>query len=328
MLRQTREELRRTGEILPAVPEMPAAHREAASAEESRGNEAEPVVTATVAAGSPGERLLRYLNDAWSVETTLLDTLNKMEQEVIDPQVKEFFAAHRETTAQQRDALGTRLRELGREPSGGKGFFHRLVGGIWEGLHRPGDDIDRTVQDLMKGYATEHFEVAMYQALAACASAAGDSVTTELARRHQQEEREAAERVWGFLARTVALAASPPARAVPRGVAHRLGEPGASATGGRCGSVSDPPAHAGAADGRESHFFSGVAWAARVEKEEVSTVLIAFDSLSAGSSHESFWTVRHQRVVVCHPDVRHVHQRRDARHLAAAAERQRQHAPQ
>ena len=209
MLRHTRDELRRTGEVLPAIPEMPGAHLEAAPAEEPLGNEAGSVVTATVAAGSPGERLIRYLNDAWSVETTLLDTLNKMAQEVIDPQVKEFFAAHRETTARQRDALGARLRELGREPSGGKGFFHRLVGGIWEGLHRPGDDIDRTVQDLMKGYATEHFEVAMYQALVACASAASDSVTAELARRHQQEEREAAERVWTFIAPTVALTAQP-----------------------------------------------------------------------------------------------------------------------
>lgn len=196
MLRRARDEAREVSAEVPipqaSPPETPPVERP---------------VHAAVATEGGRERLLRYLNDAWSVETTLLDTLQKMADEVEDPQLKALFVEHRATTARQQEALGVRLRELNREPSGGKGFFNRLVGGIWEGLHRPGDDLDRTAQDLMKSYATEHFEVAMYQALDACATAVGDGTTAELARRHQAQEREAAEKVWFLIAPTLALAA-------------------------------------------------------------------------------------------------------------------------
>ena len=51
------------------------------------------------------------------------------------------------------------------------------------GSRSSGDAIDRTLQGLMKGYATEHFEIAMYEALDAYATVLGDVATAKLTRR-------------------------------------------------------------------------------------------------------------------------------------------------
>ena len=58
---------------------------------------------------------------------------------------------------------------------------------------------ERTVQNLIMAYTVENAEVAMYEALATVAQAAGDFGTEQLARTIQQEERETAEKVWQHL---------------------------------------------------------------------------------------------------------------------------------
>jgi ferritin-like metal-binding protein YciE len=147
------------------------------------------------------DRLVRYLNDAWSVEKELVETLGRMAREVIDPELRALFEEHREQTRRQQEALEARLQALGHKPAGGKGFFNRMVAGIWGALHSsPPDDFDQTTQDLMKGYATENFEMAMYEALESYARRLGDTETAELARRHGEEERAAAEKLWPLIA--------------------------------------------------------------------------------------------------------------------------------
>jgi ferritin-like metal-binding protein YciE len=79
---------------------------------------------------------------------------------------------------------------------------------VWDALHKPHDGPDRTLQDLLKGFGTEHFEVAMYQALEAFARTAGDAVTARLAAEHLWQEQEAAERLRHFIAPTAARAAA------------------------------------------------------------------------------------------------------------------------
>jgi ferritin-like metal-binding protein YciE len=48
-------------------------------------------------------------------------------------------------------------------------------------------------------FAAENSEYAMYEALAAAAEAAGDSVTETLAREIQATEKQAAEKIWRFV---------------------------------------------------------------------------------------------------------------------------------
>jgi ferritin-like metal-binding protein YciE len=145
------------------------------------------------------ERLIRYLDDAWAVEKGLVSSLQDMANEVNDPKIKMMFEQHRQVTHQQEEALEARIRALGEEPSGSKGFFTQFMGKMGDFMHKAKDEYDQTTQDLMKAYATENFECAMYESLEAYATAIGDSATAALARAHHQQEKQAAEMVWSMV---------------------------------------------------------------------------------------------------------------------------------
>jgi ferritin-like metal-binding protein YciE len=122
--------------------------------------------------------------------------------------VQALFQEHRQVTHEQEERLEARIRALGEEPSGGKGFFNQMVAKMGDALHGAHDPYDKTTQDLMKGYATENFECAMYQSLEAYADAIGDSETAQIARLHLQQEKEAAEKIWPLIAPTAVRPAS------------------------------------------------------------------------------------------------------------------------
>lgn len=150
------------------------------------------------------ERLIRYLDDAWGVEKGLVTNLKEMAKEVNDPQVRMLFEEHASTTHDQEERLEARIRALGEEPSGGKGFFNKMMAAIADVLHGAHDEYDKTTQDLMKAYATEHFEMAMYNALENYAMAIGDQDTAALARSLHDEESQTAARVWPQIAAAAA----------------------------------------------------------------------------------------------------------------------------
>ena len=145
------------------------------------------------------ERLVRYLDDAWAVEKGLIPILNDMAEGANDPQIKAMFEQHRMVTHQQEEALEARIRALGEEPSGGKGFFSQFLSKVADFMHHAEDDYDATTQHLMKAYATENFECAMYQALEAYSTAISDTETASLARQLHQQEKQAAEMVWQMI---------------------------------------------------------------------------------------------------------------------------------
>jgi len=168
------------------------------------------VMPALVPAEEARERLIRYLNDAWAVEKTLVEMLQTMAEEVADPELRSLLQEHQSVTRQQKHNLEARLHSLGKTPSGGKGFFDQMLARVWDAMSPPRDELDRTLHDLMKGLGTEHFEIAMYQALEALALAVGDEETTRLAREHLRQEQAVAERLRHFLAPIVLCLASRP----------------------------------------------------------------------------------------------------------------------
>jgi ferritin-like metal-binding protein YciE len=174
---------------LPPVNEIEAAAKD----------EADDVIQATVRAESPAERLGRHLNEAWVLEDSLLDALHDMSEEVIEPNLRAKLNEHRQVTQRQKEALEARIKELGKEPTGKRGVLKRVFDSFNDMWKREPDDYDRTMHNLQKAIATEHFEMAMYQSLGALAEAAGDTTTAELAARHLREEREAADALWPFL---------------------------------------------------------------------------------------------------------------------------------
>lgn len=145
------------------------------------------------------ERLVRYLDDAWSVEKALVDALQKMADETADATAKSAYLEHRQVTHDQEERLEARIRALGEEPAKHKGFFTRMLGSLGNIMHHPHDDYDQTSQDLMKAYGIENFEQAMYQSLRAYASAIGDLETVRLAEEHLSQEQQAAQKVWSMI---------------------------------------------------------------------------------------------------------------------------------
>ncbi len=148
------------------------------------------------------DRLVRYLDDAWAVEKALVGMLKDMAAEVDDPEVRAMFEEHSRMTHDQEENLEARIRALGEEPSGSKGFFNMLMGKIGDMMQGAHDPYDKTTQDLVKSFAVENFEMGMYQALEAYANAIGDAETAQLARQHFEQESNTASRIWPLIAAT------------------------------------------------------------------------------------------------------------------------------
>ena len=157
------------------------------------------------------ERMIRYLDNAWAVEKGLVDTLKTMAEDVNDPDIRQMFQEHAQVTWQQEEALEARIRALGSEPNGTKGWFSSMMGRMSDLMQVTQDDYDRTTQNVIKAYTSEQFEMAMYQALESYANAIGDTETAELARTHFEQERQTAESLWPIVSET----AERPGRLMP-----------------------------------------------------------------------------------------------------------------
>ena len=146
-------------------------------------------------------RLVRYLQDAWAVESGLVVNLKEMAEDVNDPEVQTHFMEHRASTMQQADRLSARLRSLGKEPPAGKGFLSQMLGMIGDAMHISPDSYDKTVQNLFVCYGWMNFGAAMYEGMEAYAKIIGDTETAELARSHKDEEQEAAKKIWPLISK-------------------------------------------------------------------------------------------------------------------------------
>ncbi|HZO87960.1 MAG TPA: DUF892 family protein [Chthonomonadaceae bacterium] len=146
------------------------------------------------------DKLIRYLDDAWAVEKSLVSALKDMADNTNDAAVRALYEQHSRETHDQEERLEARIRALGAEPSGSKGLLNSLMAKISEMLNTFHSEADRTTQDLVKAFAIENFEQAMYQALMAYAQAIGDNETVSLANQLMQEERQAADKVWAQIA--------------------------------------------------------------------------------------------------------------------------------
>ena len=144
---------------------------------------------------NPRDRLVRYLQDMHAAEVGITDTLREFVGEVNNMQVRAALQEHLTVTEGQAARLEQRLRALGEEPSGGKGFLNKMMGKIGDMLQGAHDEWDKTTQDLIKAYATEHLEMGMYAALASYARAFGDEEAALLAEQIMGEEKDAAERL-------------------------------------------------------------------------------------------------------------------------------------
>ena len=142
----------------------------------------------------------RYLEDAIAAERSFETQLEAFSKEGDDTVAQALFRSHAIETKRQHERLTARLESLGGSPSGAKSLLAHLFGLSPKAAQIGHEKEERTAQNLMLAFAVENSELAMYEALATVAEAAGDTQTETLARAIQAEEKAAAEKIWKLLA--------------------------------------------------------------------------------------------------------------------------------
>ncbi len=143
--------------------------------------------------------IIRYLEDAIAAERAFETQLRQFAREGDEPEAREMFLKHAEETRHQRQLLSARLNSLGGAPSPAKSFLANLFGLAPKTAQIGYDDSERATQNLIMAFSVENSEVAMYEALALSARAAGDAETEQLARSIQKQEQETADKIWALL---------------------------------------------------------------------------------------------------------------------------------
>lgn len=141
----------------------------------------------------------RYLEDAIAAEKSFETQLKGFATEGDDAVAKAAFHQHALETKQQYERLTARLEALGGSASTAKSLLAHIFGLSPKAAQLGHEKEERTTQNLMMAYAVENSEMAMYEALATVAEAAGDTTTAALAREIQGEEKVTAEKVWRLI---------------------------------------------------------------------------------------------------------------------------------
>lgn len=138
------------------------------------------------------KQLLKWLDDAYAMEKSMIKTLEKHAKDADDyPQLKARIEEHIEETKQQADTIHDCIERLGGSVSGLKGATTALMGGL-QGITTAAvaDDL---VKNTLVDYAAEHYEIAAYKAIEQLATRTGDADVAEMCREIIAEEQEMAD---------------------------------------------------------------------------------------------------------------------------------------
>lgn len=147
----------------------------------------------------PEAIIRRYLEDAIAAERSFETQFRTMSKQGDQVEVQQIFAQHSEETRRQHERLTGRLESLGGSPSTAKSFMAHVFGMAPKAAQLGHEEAERSNQNLIIAFAIENSEIAMYESLATFAASAGDTITEQLARDIQAEERRAAEKIWNAL---------------------------------------------------------------------------------------------------------------------------------
>lgn len=150
-------------------------------------------------AETPKERVVRYLQDAHAAATGVDQAIQGYVGDTDDPAIKAVFEQNRISTQAEAQRVEARLRALGEEPSGGKGFLNMLMAKFSELMHGAHDEYDKNTQNIIKAYALAQLETAMYQSLVSYSTAIGDTETAALGKTLQEENESAAKRLFPLI---------------------------------------------------------------------------------------------------------------------------------
>lgn len=137
------------------------------------------------------ETLIAWLNDAQAMEHSLIQVLENHAKDAKDhPHVQARIQEHVEQTRHHADLVKGCIEHLGGTASAvksGMGTVMGVVQGMSTALAK-----DELVKNALADYASEHFEIASYQALIVAARQAGDERTAGVCQDILHEEEEMA----------------------------------------------------------------------------------------------------------------------------------------
>jgi ferritin-like metal-binding protein YciE len=141
------------------------------------------------------EQLRKYLADAHAIEEQAIELLERAPQIVESPPVANVFSDHLDETRDHAELIQERLDALGGDPSTLKDAALRLGALNWGAFFQGHPDTPGKLAAF--AYAFEHLEIGGYEQLRRVAERTGDEETVRTVEQILQQERAAAERVWG-----------------------------------------------------------------------------------------------------------------------------------
>lgn len=144
------------------------------------------------------EYLIKWLNDAYSMEKAIAKTLENHMNDAKDlPSVYALLEAHFQITNSHADRVRECIENLGGNVSEVKSGFAQAMGVMKElPMEFAGDEV---IKNAIADFATEHFEIASYTSLAAAAKECGENEIADICNKIISEEVEMANRLSGML---------------------------------------------------------------------------------------------------------------------------------
>ncbi|MEU0492449.1 ferritin-like domain-containing protein [Nocardiopsis sp. NPDC006139] len=119
------------------------------------------------------ERLIDWLNDAYAMERSLEETLERhLKDAEGEPEVHARIQRHLEETRRQAETVESCVQSLGGKVSKVKSVFAEMMGAVQGMANKPAKDT--LVKNSLADYAAEHFEIACYKALIVAARELGE----------------------------------------------------------------------------------------------------------------------------------------------------------
>ncbi len=145
------------------------------------------------------EVIRRYLEVAITDGKNTEAYLQKFADEMNESPAKQLFQRLAREAKKQHERLAARLTILGGSSSALYGLLSQFLGLGSKTSHLEHQKGDRTIQNLMAAFATEHGKAALCEVIANMSDAASDYDTAELARSIRDEASASAQEIWRLL---------------------------------------------------------------------------------------------------------------------------------
>lgn len=147
------------------------------------------------------ELLVGWLTDAYSMEDSLVQSLEKQSKELQDSEIVERIKSHTEETKRHKEMIKECLSRYGKNPSTIKSTIGKAAIGL-QNIATGSSEV-KPVRDTLFDYAAENFAVASYKALITAATNIGDAETVNVCEQILHDEEDMANFLENHLTRVV-----------------------------------------------------------------------------------------------------------------------------